>query len=490
MKTTLLRSLTLFLLLSLLLPTLPACHGGNEEAKRLMQMDEESRAYALYEDMANSLLSALAFTVDTSTTFRGRLDGQEYNLTHNVKRISKSPYGAARMDHYEETHITQQKDQYWETRLTSGYADGYLYKSSSIGGYTIKAKTAVPVGELDYALLSEELLLYPMQWDCQTVTCEKNKDGSFTATFAGLNLDGISALAYDYGLDLSELGESIYPSDAVVVIHSTPDLRFKNATYSLTYTQYAAEGYLGDRKFMVTTEQTYAYEIPEDFKREDLSAYDDIGDLTVLDDFMTSLDDRIYAERGTYVYSSRENICEDGKDSIWLYDVTMNLDTYQNALLYSSEGSYGFEGELTRTRVTYEDGMVEFRYTDPQGETATESYEYTEGDVRSIIVAELNLRDFSPVYVTRIETMDAKAGKYRFHLGASLQYDYVGYFQERNGSLQYMDAYMDVTLRDDELKELALYVIAEGNTDTAKSHKYELKVTCTFSDQISAPAPI
>ena len=101
MKTILLRSLTLFLLLSLLLPTLPACHGGNEEAKRLMQMDEESRAYALYEDMANSLLSALAFTVDTSTTFRGRLDGQEYNLTHNVKRISKSPYGAARMDHYE-----------------------------------------------------------------------------------------------------------------------------------------------------------------------------------------------------------------------------------------------------------------------------------------------------------------------------------------------------------------------------------------------------
>ena len=134
--------------------------------------------------------------------------------------------------------------------------------------------------------------------------------------------------------------------------------------------------------------------------------------------------------------------------------------------------------------------MVEFRYTDPQGETATESYEYTEGDVRSIIAAELNLRDFSPVYVTRIETMDAKAGKYRFHLGASLQYDYVGYFQERNGSLQYMDAYMDVTLRDDELKELTLYVLAEGKTDTAKSHKYELKVTCTFSDQISAPAPI
>jgi hypothetical protein len=322
------------------------------------------------------------------------------------------------------------------------------------------------------------------------VTCEKNKDGSFTATFAGLNLDGISALAYDYGLDLSELGESIYPSDAVVVIHSTPDLRFKNATYSLTYTQYAAEGYLGDRKFMVTTEQTYAYEIPEDFKREDLSAYDDIGDLTVLDDFVTSLDDRIYAERGTYVYSSRENICEDGKDSIWLYDVTMNLDTYQNALLYSSEGSYGFEGELTRTRVIYEDGIMEYRETAPSGEKAGDSFEYTEGNMRYHIRTELNLRHFSPVYVTRIEEVDAKAGKYRFHLGASLQSEFVSYFYERSGSLKYMDAYMDVTLGDGKLKDLSLYVIAEGYTDTAKSHKYELKVTCTFSDQISATAPI
>ena len=490
MKSTLLRSLTLLLLLALLLPALPSCLFEDEAVKELMQMDEESRAYALYEDMANSLLSALAFTVDTSTTFRGRLEGQEYNLTHNVKRISDSPYGAARMDHYEETHLTQHGEQYGETRLISGYADGYLYKSNRVSGYTINAKTAVPVGELDYALLSEELLLYPMQWDCQTVTCEKNKDGSFTVTFAGLNPDGISILSYDYGLDLSALGESIYPSEAVVVINSTPDLRFKNATYSLTYTQYAAEGYLGERKFMVTTQQTYAYEIPEDFKGVDLSTFDDIGDLTVLDDFTSSFEDRIYAERGTYSYASRENIEEDGKPSVWLYNVNMTLDTYQDALHYSSEGSYGYEGEQTRTRVSYEDGIMEYSETAPSGEKAGDSFEYTEGNMRYHIRTELNLRHFSPVYVTRIEEVDAKAGKYRFHLGASLQSEFVSYFYEQNGSLKYMDAYMDVTLGDGKLKELSLYVIAEGYTETAKSHKYELKVTCTFSDQISATAPI
>ena len=63
------------------------------------------------------------------------------------------------MDHYEETHITRYGEQYVETRLISGYADGYLYKSNQVSGYTVKAKTAVPVAELDYTLLSEELLL-------------------------------------------------------------------------------------------------------------------------------------------------------------------------------------------------------------------------------------------------------------------------------------------------------------------------------------------
>lgn len=490
MKKTLLRALALLLLPGLLLPTLPACRFESEAVKELMQMDEESRAYAIYEDMANSLLSANAFTVNSSTTFRGRLDGQEYNLTHNVKRISKSPYGAARMDYYEETHLTQQGEDYWETRLISGYADGYLFRSNLVSGYTVKAKTAVPWSELDYAMLSEEILLYPMQWGCETVTCQQNKDGSFTATFAGLSQDGLGALYYDYALDLSALGESIYLSDATVVIHSTPDLRFKSATYSLTFTQYAAEGYLGDRKFMVTTEQTYAYEIPEDFKGVNLDTFDDIGDLTVLDDYITAFDARVHAERGAYVYSSRETITEDGEDSIWLYDVKMDIDTYKKGLVYSSEGSYGYPDEQYRTSASYRDGTMVFKETDPKGEKSSGSYDYTEGDVRNVIAAELTLQDFSPVYVTRIEAIDEQAGKYRFHLGASLQGEYANYFYEKNGSLGYMKAYMDVTLREGELMDLALYVYAEGHTETAKSHKYDLKVTCTFAEKNTSSAPV
>ncbi len=490
MKKRLNRYLTLFLMLTLVLSAIPACGGYNEESIRLMQMDEESRAYALYENMAGSLLMAIAFSVKSTTTYSGKLDGQSLKLTHTVDMISKSQNGAARMDYYEDHHLTQYGEQFRETHLVSGYTDGYLFKSNYVSGYTLKAKTAVPYHEFDYMRLSEQLLLYPEQWGCETVTCEKNKDGSFTATFAGLSLDGLNELSYDYGLDLSMMGESIYLTDATVVMHSTPDLRFKNVSYSLTYTQYAAEGYLAEQKFVVKTEQTFEYAIPESFKSVDLSAYDDIGDLTVLDDYMTCFDNRVNAERGSYAYTSRETITEDGEASVWIYDVKLNIGTYKKRLTYSSEGRYGYEDEMYRSSAFYRDGIMEFKTTDPQGETASESYEYTEGDVRRVIAAELSLGDFSPVYVTRIEEKDSEAGKYRFHLGGALQAEYSSYFYDLYGSLRYLDAYLDVTILNDELMDLELYLVAEGYTDTVKSHIYEIKVSCNFLEKNTSSAPV
>ena len=139
MKKRLTRCLTLFLMLILVLSTLSACGVRNSESVRLLQMDEESRAYALYENMANSLLMATAFSVKTTTTYNGKLDGQILKLTHTVDMISKRQNAVARMDYYEDHHLTQYGEDYRETRLVSGYADGYLFKSNYVSGYTVIA---------------------------------------------------------------------------------------------------------------------------------------------------------------------------------------------------------------------------------------------------------------------------------------------------------------------------------------------------------------
>ena len=483
------------LLLTLLLPTLPACSGGSGAATRLMLLDEETRAYALYDELAETILDAAAFSVTSTTTFSGRADGQGVDITYTVRQISRDQNGKGRMDYCESAYVTQTGGVHGETyeyRTVSGYADGYLFRSTDDGGYKTTAKTAVPYDEYayEYARISEQLVLSPEIWDCKSVSCLKNEDGSFTATFSGLNYSGLDELSYDYGLDLSMISSSIYLTDATVTVHSTSDLLFKNVVMELTYSEYDYEGYPTDREYVVTTEQVYEYAIPDTFAGVDLSAFADIGDLTALDDYLLFFDERVYADRGTYTYTSRETVTEDGEASVWHYDVKMELDTYGNGFNYSSEGTYGYEGELYDSRCSYENGVITFRETDPTGETYAESYEYTEDDVRYIIYAELALSDFSSGYVVRIEELDAEKGAYRFHLGAGLEREYKAYFADMNGSMRSFEAYLDVTLRDGELLDYELYLVAEGFTETAESYCYQIEVSCTFEEKITSATPV
>ena len=495
MKHRLILRLLSLLLLTLLLPAFPACRGGSGGGNRLMLMDEESRAYALYAAMAESLLDAPAFAVKSTTSFSGRMNGQGLDIICTVNQISKDQNGKGRMDLYESSYVTRKGGAYGETeetRMVSGYADGYIFRSHQEDGYAINAKTEISFDDYwyEYLRLSEQIILNPEAWNCENVLCWKNHDGSFTASFSGLNYEGLDDLSYDYGLDLSMISDSVYLTEASMVVNSTPDLLFQNAFIYLTYNEYDYEGNPTAREYTVTTEQTFAYAIPEDFKGVDLSAYEDIGDLTVLDDYLLYFENRVYADGGSYTYTSRETATEDGVPSVWRYDVNMDIDTFGSGLSYASDGSYGYEGEIYRSRVSYEDGVISFYETDPKGDTNVESYHYTEDDVRMVINAELSLRDFASYYVTRIEERDAAAGKYRFHLGGGLEGEYRSYFAERKGSMKSFEAYLDVTIRDGELMEYELYLAAEGFTETAESHRYEMKASCIFEEKFTSSAPI
>ena len=51
----------------------------------------------------------------------------------------------------------------------------------------------------------------------------------------------------------------------------------------------------------------------------------------------------------------------------------------------------------------------------------------------------------------------------------------------------YLKAYLDVTFGEEKLEEFSFYLLAEGYTDTAKNHKYEIKVSCRFAVFIYQP---
>ena len=488
------KRLLAILLLLAMLPVIPSCSGGG--AGSLSRLDEEERAYALYDILAQSLESARSVAVFSEMEVNARLDGHGLRITYTETQISRDQNRRERMDHYESCYRVQHGGDHGmqtEYSTASGYADGYIYRSYNDDGAKIAAKTAVPYDEYvnEYLGMVEQLLLTPDAWECSTVTCQRTEDGSFTATFGGINGVGLGDIAYGYGADLSMLGDNIYLTDATVEVRSTPALLFDSVDFLLTYTLFDEEGNPTDRTYAVNTHQTYAYEIPDSFRGVDLSEYEDIGDLTVLDDYLLYLDNRVYAPSGYYNYTSRETVTEDGAASVWRYDVEMEFDTFGEGITYESKGNYGFEDELYRTRNQYEDGVITFSETNTvTGEAWSDSYAATETDLRDLILSEIEVRDFYAAYVIRIEETDARAGKYRLYLGGGLEQDYKEYFAARKGSLKSLTAYLDVVLSEGKLIAYDFCLVAEGTTETAAHHRYELTACCTFAEKNTNSVPL
>jgi hypothetical protein len=260
----------------------------------------------------------------------------------------------------------------------------------------------------------------------------------------------------------------------------------------LIYNEVDPYGEVLDREYPVVCEQTFAYGPPAAPPAVDLSSYGDIGDLTVPDDVFYGLDERIMAPRGSYTVSSRNTVTEDGETTMdWLSDTEMDFDTYESGLVYDAEMTYGYEDELYRIQIGYEDGVMTTRMTDPEtGEDYGYSDTSSEEEVRQMIADEIAPRDLSSEDIIRIETRNASAGEYRLHLGGGVKTACKTHFSSQGGSMGAFEAYIDVTLKDGELLRYELHVVAEGFTDTAESYRYELVTTCVFRDRINRPETV
>lgn len=489
------RVLPLLLLLAML-PVLPSC---SDTSGRLMRLEEAERAYTLYDVLSESLLEAHSIAITTGMEVNARLDGQGLCITYTETQMSRDQNGKGRTDHYESSYRVQHGGVYGTTtyyNTTSGYADGYLYRSYDDNGIKTGGKTAVPYYEYvtDYLTMAESVVLSPDTWGCAEVSCTKEENGSFIARFRGVGDAGLDQLESGYGADLSLLGTDIYLTDAEVEVRSTPELLFDSVRYSLTYTAYDEEGNPLDRTYEVVTEQTYSYEIPEDFSGVDLDGYGDMGDLRVVDDFQYGLENRIYAERGFYTYSSRDVITEGEEASVWVYGVKMEFDTLEDGLVYESQGSYGYEGEFEETyhtRNVYEGGVITFsERAASTGESWSESYEFTEADLRDFMYSELEVLNFAASYVTEIQPLDAEAGRYRLLLGGGLEMIYKENFSSQHGKMDTFTAYLDVTLHEGELMSYAFYLLADGYTKDHPRYSYELTVSCSFEDRKNVAVPL
>ncbi len=491
------RALALFLILALL-PVLPAC---SDTAGRLMWLEEEERAYALYDVLAQSLLEAHSIAVTSNSEVDARLGGERVRITYTELNLSRDQNGTGRTDHYETSYRVKYDGILHGTDFTyydtaGGYADGYMYRSYNDNGIRTGGKTKVPHIKYaeEYFTMAESFILLPDTWECTEVSCTKEKDGSFTAVFRGVNDDGLGQLESYYGTDLSQLGTDIYLTDAEVEVRSTPELLFDSIRYTLTYTAYDEEGNPRSSTYDVVTEQTYAYEIPADFSGVDLNGYEDIGDLRVVEDFTYELENRVYADQGFYTYNSRYVTTEGDDTSVWVYDAEMDFYTSDGGIVYESKGRYGYEGEfgeIFHTRSEYEGGVFTYsERVDSTGESWSDSYEVTEEYLRGVMYSEVELGDFADCYVTEIQTLDAKAGRHRLILGGGLERIYREKFSAEYGQMDKFTAYVDVTFQEGELMSYAFYLLADGHTNDHPRYSYEMTVSCSFEERKNVAVPL
>ena len=491
------RALALVLILALL-PVLPSC---SHTSRWLMLLDEEERAYALYDVLAQSLLDAHSIAVTSNMEVNAKLGGEKVRITYTELNLSRDQSGTGRTDHFETSYRVKYDGILHGTDFTSydttgGYADGYMYRSYNDNGIRTGGKTKVPHIKYaeEYFTLSEAFVLLPDTWGCEEVSCTKEEDGSFTLVFRGVNDDGLSQLEPYYGTDLSQLGADIYLTAAEVEVRSTPELLLDSIRYTLTYTAYDEEGNPRSNTFAVVTEQTYAYEIPADFSGVDLNEYEEIGDLRVVDDFTYGLENRVYADQGFYTYNSREVTTTGDEAVVWVYDVELDFYTSDGGIVYGSKGRYGYEGEfgeIYHTRSEYEGGVFTYsERADSTGESWSDSYEVTEEYVRGGIYSEVELVDFANCYVTEIQIRDAKAGCYRLILGGGLERIYRDKFSTEYGEMDTFTAYLDVTFQEGELMSYEFYLLADGHTKDHPRYSYEMTVSCNFEERNNVAVPL
>lgn len=491
------RILSLLLTAALLLTpvlTLTSCATANRSTRRLLALEETERGYALYEMLFQGLTDIPSFKVSTHMDFSAKADGRLYKSKYTALSVCLNQNTPGRTEYYEEVYEISPEGTYgniYGYRSVDGYTEGHLFRSreETFNGketYRSTAKSPLPYEEYieEYTTPAENVLPAINGWDCETVTCRRQEDGTWQATFGGMNPVGLSELDYEYGMDLSYVNELTYLADAEVTVTATPDLLIDRILVSLFYGDQAEDDPEAEPRYTVSYELTFAYEASADEISLDLSDYEDSGDLTVADDFFTHLEKLANAPEGALTTDSHTTTTADGETTVVISRYDVKYDTHKGRFTLEDEGVEGMEGQEYAYRSVYEDGVLSFYATDPEtGETYRDEFAMDDDEARAILGSIICYEDLVADYVMSIETLDARKGKYRLLLGAGLKETYRFFYRDMKGSMSDFEAWVDIVMTEDALLSYEYHVRVEGFTEDFDSHTYETVVSCVFKNK-------
>ena len=499
------RICALCLLMTLLCPLLAACIKDEPTVTSPLPPppDKGTQEESLYDTLIANLVKMPAVTVFTEIDYR-ITDDRPYrywysstevytdmyteNMFSVIESVSYAEIGSGGPQLCSATDKTEIERAY---RLREGYAEGHMFRSTVWDGLTSTAKTAMPyttycdlVGSCYYA----NLLGHFDPEGCETAHRRKLDNGFWELTYVGLSEENLTFLADRYLPDLSYVADGIFLTSAEITVTATPQFTFDSIRMELKLSRFNESGAYVRSYPTMTVNVTFAEGAALTPADIDLSEYEDIGDLRMPAFFEYGLDGRKEASRGQYTYSNEESFSRGDETAFQKQSRTYNFNyTSDGKLTYRMTSCYESHEETWNTVETYGNGKLLLKETNPAtGETNEHEIPMTPEEVLWDMTASMTVPDYSLIDITEIETLDGKAGQYRFHLGLWMEKSYADAYAAEGDTLTDFTAYLDVTLYNGDLNEYTYHLEFAAKSSEGEETHFQQEIRWIF-DKTALP---
>ena len=451
------------LLAAVMLMTVALPLSSCSASARLSRMDETDGAFYLYKITDRNADYARSCSYDQIMALDATLNGVAYKQTTNATVT----FVTSRTD---VTYLEQSKTTVdvvgggTVIYSDSGYIDGMMFSYSKEGKNETKLKS--PLSATDYAAFRNYLngdapLVMVEEGVCDTVTCKKNEDGTWTATYEGFTEEGMIPFLYMLrGIDYMVTAE-----------HSIADVRMTiNADAKLNLTSSRIE-FIFEAKSKTSTPTPVVYmenkyngwnntTLSDPY---DLSDFTEVDDLRAVDVFLEALLERECAESGAFDVKVVTTAKGSGYD-----DTVIN----RQKISFSSEGGYRFDYEYDQDgydyKTSYADGEISVKVYEDGKKVHSVEQEMTDEEARMTVAQLVDPENISSQSIGNVEIVDAEKGVVRFTLSDSFENAYKEDYELSGMTLTAFKGYCEATLAEGVLTEyryhMEMTIRIEGQT--------------------------
>ena len=442
MKKIITLTLAIAMLLGLTLP-LTSC----STALLLSRMEETKRAYNFYSITDFNMNYASSAMYEQKMTLDATINGSAYKQTTEATVTFASDRNGLTLLEKSKTTVDVIGGGtviYSDT----GYADGMMFSYTKEGANETKLKSAVSLEDFStynrYRNANAPAVVVDAD-HAKTVTCKKNEDKTWSATYEGFTAEGLLPFLYmlrgiDYYLtaehDLVDVRMTVnadaqlYPTGTKIefIFAENPDTETAIPVVTMETTYYGWNS---------TTPEAY-----------DIESFNEVDDLRAMHIFLDALLDKSYEESGRVDITAVSTVTTDS------YDTTQ---TNKQTLTFDQKDELTFvlisENEAFLYNMNYSDGEFCVRIYDPTDnsllDTTTEPMTYVEA--RATVAQLMDSEGLTSRSIKGVEIVDAEAGICRFALSDAFKNAYKEEYEAMGVTLSTFKGYCEATIADGEL---------------------------------------